>query len=190
MNTKVTQKDKENSLYHFEIVTLETAKEAYQLIIDNVNLIPEDNNPLLELEEAASPGKHTIKLFNENLVSPKYWILKYHDKIVGLTGYWFNPNDSIDTVWGGWTVIHKSIKSGLSHMKFELLFKLAKELKNSGKKILKLDTTDSKEMKQVNKYHDKMDFKIFKKVKSINGIDTIIFREGSIENICKKMKVE
>ncbi len=176
---------------HIRILPLskETLPSALKLIRSSFRIEPDDN-PKWEMEEFLEPGKHTAELRALGTCDPSFWTLCVNKRVVGITGLYFNPEDDLEAVWGNWTIYDTSKKGKLSRNRYRLLRKVVYEANCTGRKYLRLRTSDIHEESEANYLYDQLGFTIFMTKKSQDGRYSILYRQVDLQHLAKVFKLD
>lgn len=167
----------------------ETLNEALNLIRSSFQIDPEDK-PEWEMEEFLEPGKHTAELKAQGIYGPRYWILCTKNQVLGVTGLYFKSDDDSEAVWGTWTAYDPKKSGSLSRNRYRLLRKVVYEAYVTGRKYLRLYTSDLPEEHQANHLYDQMGFNTFMTKKSQDGKYSVMHRQVELQHLAKEFKLE
>lgn len=143
--------------------------------------------PQLELEESVTPGRHALRLAEHGMSDPAYWVALYHGRVVGLTGYYYKPEDRHEAVWGGWTVCDPKIKASASRAKMMMLQKTVIEARATGRKYLRLYTTTVPAEAQANHLYDRIGMKVYRSEPMPDGKNLVLYRQGELAALYSRL---
>lgn len=184
-----TPSNGEEHQFHIEPLSNDTYPCALELVRSTFRIEPDDN-PELEMEEFLEPGKHTAELRAVGTCNPRFWTLSSNKRVVGITGLYFNPEDESEAAWGNWTIYDTSKKGKLSRNRYRLLRKVVYEANCTGRKYLRLRTSDIPEETEANHLYDQMGFNTFMTKKSQDGKYSILYRQVELQHLAKVFKLD
>ena len=106
--------------------------------------------------------------------------------MIGLSGYYFDPNEP-DAVWAGWTAVDRNLGILSAKAANGLIAKVVYEAKKTGRKYLRLYTTELPEEIMANKIFDKLGFKLYKKGIDWDGIE-LLYKQAQTESVYNKFE--
>lgn len=150
--------------------------------------MPTDNFELIlkVLKESCMLGTNKNELLEENITHPRYWVALNGDKVIGLSGYYFDPNET-DAVWAGWTAVERSLGMLSAKAANGLIAKVVYEARKTGRKYIRLFTCDLPEEIMANKIYDKLGFAVYKRGIDWDGIE-IIYKQAQTESVYDKFE--
>lgn len=160
-----------------------TLRQALDLISTTFSLTL-DEVPILELEEAVEPGRHTAALAEKGISDPCYWVALYHGHVAGVTGIYFSPQDRHEAVWGGWTAYDPKLRSSVSRAKMLMLQKLVAEAHATGRKLLRLYTSTLPAEAAANRLYDHAGLKVYKTEPLPDGSGMVLYRQAEVASLC------
>lgn len=171
-------------------IQIKTITEQY--ITESLDLVkkflPKDNHELILnlLKESCMLGTNSDELLKENIIHPRYWIALSENRVIGLSGYYFDPNEP-DAVWAGWTAVDRNLGILSAKAANGLIAKVVYEAKKTGRKYLRLYTTELPEEIMANKIFDKLGFKLYKKGIDWDGIE-LLYKQAQTESVYNKFE--
>ncbi len=171
-------------------IQIKTITEQY--ITESLDLVkkflPLDNHELILnlLKESCMLGTNSDELLKENIIHPRYWIALSENRVIGLSGYYFDPNEP-DAVWAGWTAVDRNLGILSAKAANGLIAKVVYEAKKTGREYLRLYTTELPEEVMANKIFDKLGFKVYKKGIDWDGIE-LLYKQAQTESVYNKFE--
>lgn len=162
-----------------------TLDQAVALIRDTFALTA-DEKPELELAESVTPGRYTMELAALGISDPAYWVAFYKGRVIGVTGFYYKPEDRNEAVWGGWTVYDASSRSGISRAKVLMLKKTIIEAHATGRKFYRLYTSTVPVEAQANYLYDRVGLKVYRTEPLPDGKNMILFRQAELEQLYER----
>jgi cation diffusion facilitator family transporter len=159
-------------------------------VIRSIFRIESDDKPEWEMEECLEPGKHTAELRALGISNPLYWVLCSNNRVLGVTGLYFNPKYESEAVWGTWSAYDTSKKGKLSRNRYRLMRKVVYEAHSTGRKYLRLCTSDFPEEIQANHLYDHVGFTTYMTKKSQDGKYSILYKQAELEHLAKVFKLD
>ncbi len=176
-----------NSLKKIQIKTIteQNISESMELV---KKLLPTENFELVlkVLTESCMLGTNNNELLKENIIHPRYWVAFNDNKVIGLSGYYFDPTET-DAVWAGWTAVDRSLGMLSAKAANGLIAKVVYEARKTGREYLRLYTSDLPEEVMANKVYDKLGFKVYKTGIDWDGIK-IFYKQVLTESIYDKFE--
>jgi divalent metal cation (Fe/Co/Zn/Cd) transporter len=163
-----------------------------QNITDSMELVtkflPTDNYELIHkvLKESCMLGTNKDELEEENITHPRYWVALSGDKVIGFSGYYFDPNET-DAVWAGWAAVERSLGMLSAKAANGLIAKVVYEARKTGRKYIRLFTCDLPEEIMANKIYDKLGFTVYKRGIDWDGIE-ILYKQAQTESVYDKFE--
>lgn len=182
---KLSYDELPKSLQHLFIMQPLTAKTmpATMKIIKEYFEINDDELPYEELEESVYPGRHTGEIAKIGISDPVYWVMLLKGEVVGVTGYYYKPEDRTEAVWGGWTAVDIKLLTSMSRIKRELLKKLIIEASMTGRKYFRLYTSTAPAERQANILYDRHKLNVYKTEPSPEGKYQLLYRQAEISDL-------
>ncbi len=156
-----------------------------QYIAESMDLVkrflPTDNYELINkvLNESCMLGTNKNELLKENIADPRYWVALNDGKVIGFSGYYFDPHET-DAVWAGWAAVERSFGMLSAKAANGLIAKVVYEGRKTGRKYLRLFTCDLPDKIMANKIYDKLGFEVYKTGIDWDGVE-IIYKQLQIE---------
>lgn len=166
-----------------------TLEPALDLIRDTFALTPEEV-PEMELAESVTPGKYAAKLLEFGMSDPAYWVAFQHGKVIGVTGFYYKPEDRHEAVWGGWTVTDLKVRGSISRAKLLLLRKAVVEAHATGRKYFRLYTSTVPVEAQANHLYDRVGLKVYYTEPMPDGKNMILYRQAEMADLYERMTAQ
>ncbi|MFZ2655694.1 MAG: cation diffusion facilitator family transporter [Victivallales bacterium] len=152
--------------------------------------IESDDKPEWEMEECLEPGMHAAELRALGISNPRYWVLCGNNRVLGVTGIYINPKYESEAVWGTWSAYDTSKKGKLSRNRYRLMRKVVHEAHSTGRKYLRLCTSDFPEEREANHLYDHVGFTTYMTKKSQDGKYSILYRQAELQHLAKVFKLD
>lgn len=136
---------------HFK-QSMEIAKSAFRF--DDLERIK------LEFLSSIYPNKFRKELNELKISTPMFWVAVIEKRVIGFCGYYF-PQDEKDVVWGSWLAFESDSSRALIKFRYNFLWKCAFELRKTGKRYMKLMTSNLPSEQNAKKLYDNLGFPTF-----------------------------
>lgn len=166
-----------------------TLDQAVALIRGTFALTAEEK-PELELAESVTPGRHTMELAALGISDPAYWVAFYKGRVIGVTGFYYKPEDRNEAVWGGWTVYDARSRAGISRAKVLMLKKAIIEAHATGRKFYRLYTSTVPVEAQANHLYDRVGLKVYRTEPLPDGKNMILYRQAELDQLYERVTGE